>query len=275
LQFFLEETRVGYDVHFATAATLMFRYYGIPARYVEGYLITPRDAAEAQPGVPLALRGDEHAHAWTEIYQDGIGWVPFEATPPYVGIMEYPDDLRGVPNPDGAENGTPPEEEPAAETAADEGDGIFSAQMISLLIRLVLSAAAVILLILLVYALIRLGQRRRRLKERLAGFERTPYAEAIENIFQYAMDILYAMGLPQANGSLYEQAPAAAALLEDAPDAFLTALRIHQEARFSGHEMSAEQTQTVRAFQQAALRQLIATANPAQKFSLRILRGLF
>jgi hypothetical protein len=275
LQFFLEETRVGYDVHFATAATLMFRYYGIPARYVEGYLITPRDAAEAQPGVPLTLRGDEHAHAWTEIYQDGIGWVPFEATPPYVGIMEYPDDLRGVPNPDGAENGPPPEEAPAAETAEDEGDSIFSVQMISLLIRLVLSAAAVALLLLLVYFLIRLGQRRRRLKDRLAGFERTPYAEAIENIFRYAMDILYAMGLPEANGSLYEQAPAVSALFEESPDAFLAALQIHQEARFSGHEMSEEQAEAVKSFQQAALRQLIATAKPARKFTLRLLRGLY
>ena len=26
-------SKKGYDVHFATAAVLMFRYYGIPARY--------------------------------------------------------------------------------------------------------------------------------------------------------------------------------------------------------------------------------------------------
>ena len=43
VQDFLVNTKSGYSVHFATAATLMFRYFGLPARYVEGYLITPDD----------------------------------------------------------------------------------------------------------------------------------------------------------------------------------------------------------------------------------------
>ena len=43
---FLQETHQGYSVHFATAAALMLRYYGIPARYVEGYLITPDDVKD-------------------------------------------------------------------------------------------------------------------------------------------------------------------------------------------------------------------------------------
>lgn len=33
---FLTTSKIGHSVHFATAAALMFRYYGIPARYVEG-----------------------------------------------------------------------------------------------------------------------------------------------------------------------------------------------------------------------------------------------
>lgn len=44
------ETGKGYDVQFATAATLMFRYYGIPARYAEGYLLTPEDAEKMKAG---------------------------------------------------------------------------------------------------------------------------------------------------------------------------------------------------------------------------------
>src|SRR5699024_10048208 len=39
----LESSQEGYATHFATAATLMFRYLNIPARYVEGYLVTPKD----------------------------------------------------------------------------------------------------------------------------------------------------------------------------------------------------------------------------------------
>ena len=64
----------------------MFRYFGIPARYVEGYIITPEDANSAKSGEPIAVTG-ENAHAWAEYYRDGVGWIPFEATPPYLFVM--------------------------------------------------------------------------------------------------------------------------------------------------------------------------------------------
>ena len=84
---FLSVKKEGYDIHYATAATLMFRYYKIPARYVEGYLITPSDVKKMTKdkayNLPLA-----NAHAWVEYYQDGVGWIPFEVTPPYVGVMD-------------------------------------------------------------------------------------------------------------------------------------------------------------------------------------------
>ena len=51
---------------FATAAVLMFRYYGIPARYAEGYLVTPKDAKDMEEGQPYELPM-ERAHAWPDI----------------------------------------------------------------------------------------------------------------------------------------------------------------------------------------------------------------
>ena len=79
----------GYDVHYATAAAVMLRYYGIPARYVEGYLITPQ-AVEGRTGeTTLTLTGRD-AHAWVEYYEDGVGWIPFEPTPGYRDVMEEP-----------------------------------------------------------------------------------------------------------------------------------------------------------------------------------------
>ena len=96
LETFLKEKK-GYDVQFATAAVMMFRYYGIPARYVEGYLITPQDAAGMESGmadeIPL-----ESAHAWPEIYIDGTGFVPIEVSPPYMGVMEEADMNTGISN---------------------------------------------------------------------------------------------------------------------------------------------------------------------------------
>ena len=69
---FLTNTRIGHSVHYATAAALMFRYYGIPSRYVEGYLITPEDIKDKNPGDTIEVPG-KNGHAWTEIYMDGLG----------------------------------------------------------------------------------------------------------------------------------------------------------------------------------------------------------
>ena len=113
LKEFLKVKKTGYDIHYATAATLMFRYYKIPARYVEGYLITPSDVknmkANTAYNLPLA-----NAHAWVEYYQDGVGWIPFEVTPPYVGVMDKAKILTkpnssNVPTPQTQKKQTPQE----------------------------------------------------------------------------------------------------------------------------------------------------------------------
>ena len=83
LTYVLQQHTGGYSVHYATAAALMFRYFGIPARYVEGYLIKQSDAEKMEPGVPYVL-SQKNAHAWAEYYIDGIGWLPFECTPGYM-----------------------------------------------------------------------------------------------------------------------------------------------------------------------------------------------
>lgn len=85
-QYFLLENKKGYCVHFATSAVIILRQMGIPARYVEGYAIDP-DSWEDEPwdeeyyGVVEASITDASAHAWIEIYADGIGWVPVDITP--------------------------------------------------------------------------------------------------------------------------------------------------------------------------------------------------
>jgi transglutaminase-like putative cysteine protease len=43
VEYFLYENKKGYCAHFASAATLMLRAMGVPARYVEGYAISAKD----------------------------------------------------------------------------------------------------------------------------------------------------------------------------------------------------------------------------------------
>ena len=98
VNYFLLANQKGYCQHFATAATLIFRYLGIPARYAEGYVIDREDYYEAESlfdedlsewiDTPYAADAfvsrvsvkDSSGHAWVEVWQDGIGWVVVEAT---------------------------------------------------------------------------------------------------------------------------------------------------------------------------------------------------
>ena len=73
-RWFLEESDTGYCVHFATATAVLLRAAGIPARYVEGYLV------DARAGQTVTVTAGD-AHAWVEYYEYGVGWIPLEATP--------------------------------------------------------------------------------------------------------------------------------------------------------------------------------------------------
>ena len=83
---FLTVKKKGYCTAYASAAVMMFRYLGIPARYVEGYVVTPSDTkklTEAENGYVDVEVSDYSAHAWAEIYVPGFGFVPIEVTPGY------------------------------------------------------------------------------------------------------------------------------------------------------------------------------------------------
>lgn len=77
---FFFEKKEGYCVHFATTAVLMFRMYGFPARYAEGYIAPSKDF-EKEGDSYLARVTDERAHAWAEVYAFPQGWMPVEITP--------------------------------------------------------------------------------------------------------------------------------------------------------------------------------------------------
>lgn len=82
------EKRKGSCSHFASAAAIMCRYAGIPARYVEGYIIKPGDfPAGTRTGETAAVDvTDARGHAWVEIYIDGFGWYPVEFTSGYGNV---------------------------------------------------------------------------------------------------------------------------------------------------------------------------------------------
>jgi hypothetical protein len=86
VEYFLYVNKLGYCSHYATAATLMLRIMGIPARYVEGYAAGASNITNDYNGstkkleVELLIK-DYNAHAWVEVYIDNCGWIPMEFTP--------------------------------------------------------------------------------------------------------------------------------------------------------------------------------------------------
>lgn len=106
INYFLTENRKGYCAHFASAAVLIFRYLGKPARYVEGYVIDPSDISEdgtvlseeryedyydgyspiGETAVVSVDVSDAGAHAWAEVYDGRRGWRVVDVTPASTGM---------------------------------------------------------------------------------------------------------------------------------------------------------------------------------------------
>mgnify|MGYP004574589399 FL=1 len=73
------DPQTGEQQRYAQAEAL--QVHGIPARYVEGYYLSSAAVAKGENGT-VSLSGQD-AHAWVEVYFDGIGWLPGDVTPGY------------------------------------------------------------------------------------------------------------------------------------------------------------------------------------------------
>lgn len=110
--YFLMEQPEGYCIHFASAAVALMRALNVPARYVEGYTVKESNFdADGNAEIP-----DRQAHAWAEVWVDGQGWTPIEATPGGAAT------LREEPDTDASSRETLPTQIPTqGEAAAQEG----------------------------------------------------------------------------------------------------------------------------------------------------------
>jgi len=88
--FLFGSTKEGYCDLFASSMVLMARAQGIPARLATGYF--PISGKRNRQGW-YTVKASE-AHAWAELYFEGIGWVPFDPTE---GAIAVPGGERGEP----------------------------------------------------------------------------------------------------------------------------------------------------------------------------------
>lgn len=86
------KVKSGYCVHFSAAMAVMARELGIPSRIAVGYAPGAANLEVVQrDGVTLFgyQAAGRDAHAWPELYFEGLGWVPFEPTPSRGSVPGY------------------------------------------------------------------------------------------------------------------------------------------------------------------------------------------
>lgn len=242
----LECNGSGYSVHYATAAVLMLRYFGVPARYVEGYYLSAEDAAKIKAGEEIVLTGG-NAHAWAEYYLEGVGFVPFEVTPGYIDSEDLhaggvDSDAPGISYHTDMNHARV--EEPQSEPEGGQnGLRHFKPAYLVYLLSL-------LLLLLLVW----IAVKRVRLARMLKAFQREDDRQAVIDWYGYA---------------IYLQRRCPITLADDSQAALL-----NQEAQFSRHEITAVQRQQMEKYARDTVTAVREKGTFLQKLQWRWIDGI-
>lgn len=262
LRYTLEQTKNGYDVHYATAATLMLRYLGVPARYVEGYYVSADEMRNVKAGQPVKIK-KKQAHAWTEYYLDGVGWIPFEVTPGYTDKedeQKLSDILSGTNGKGGAagklyqKSGQTyePQKADGQQEKSSNDKPVFRGKTGKHLLWMLLIILA---LVLAGISFIILWKRRKKLVSFEKAVRQMEPAAAVAELYGYSRML---MELCEVNVSGME-VPVAGSEGETEADetcAQTGSERMHflnQKARFSGHTVSEEERKEMLAYVQEVI----------------------
>ncbi|MER5434749.1 DUF3488 and transglutaminase-like domain-containing protein [Streptomyces sp. NPDC002588] len=104
----------GFCVHFSFAMAAMARTLGIPARVAVGFA---PGSPQADSSVAVSLKD---AHAWPELYFEGVGWTRFEPTPTRGTTPSYTvPDSSGVTTPEQPQSSQSADSAPSAAPSTD------------------------------------------------------------------------------------------------------------------------------------------------------------
>ena len=274
VSYVLEVSKSGYSVHYATLATLMLRCCGIPARYVEGYVVSPGQAEALAAGETLNLT-QSNAHAWTEYYLDGVGWIPFDATPGYSDILVYELPADGLPTQETGggiqhQEQEPEEEHPEslAKTPQVEEEKINESQRIY--IREAINLAVLIFLIVLLLLMLRTVLLRNRLRKQQRIFHGDDCRTACAGILCYMQVLTKTMGNSLGNATVSELAEQTAAILDNQ----IAATEIENllnEVWYSNHGITGEQRETALSWLQVAMNAWKQKVPPLKRLKQRFI----
>ena len=272
----LTDAADGTTYQYATVAALALRYYGIPARYVEGYTVK---TAEGEPeNVDASAAG-----AWVEVYQDGVGWLPLALTPGLEDLSAEQTESGIKPVGAGKEgNGDGPRvtegqglEQDDAEPDDSEDNTPDGGQRTGLLNKpafwIILIAALLLLLLAAIFI-----RHAVILKKRNEAFTQEDQSAAAACLFTDCAALLAAMGLKRGTGSMLELCETAKEQLGEEYAAKLHDMTMYNaQALFSSRAISPEQLTEMRAFHDATLESLKTRCKPLRKLRLKWLNCLY
>ena len=272
----LADTADGTTYQYATVAALALRYYGIPARYVEGYTVK---TTENEPtSVDASAAG-----AWVEVYQDGIGWLPLALTPGLEDLSAEQTESGIKPVGAGKEgNGDGPRvtegqelEQDNAEPDNSEGSTPDGGQRTGLLHKpafwIILIAALLLLLLAAVFI-----RHAVILKKRNETFTQEDPSAAAACLFTDCAALLAAMGFKRGTGSMLELCETAKEQLGEEYAAKLHDMTMYNaQALFSSRAISPEQLTEMRAFHGTTMENLKTRCKPLRKLWLKWLNCLY
>lgn len=272
----LTDTADGTTYQYATVAALALRYYGIPARYVEGYTVK---TTENEPtSVDASAAG-----AWVEVYQDGIGWLPLALTPGLEDLSAEQTESGIKPVGAGKEgNGDGPRvtegqelEQDDAEPDNSEDNTPDGGQRTGLLHKPAFWILLVVGILLLLLAAIFI-RHAVILKKRNEAFTQEDPSAAAACLFTDCASLLAALGLKRGTGSMLELCETAKEQLGEEYAAKLHDMTMYNaQALFSSRAISPEQLTEMRAFHDTTMENLKTRCKPLHKLRLKWLNCLY
>lgn len=260
---FLEKNKTGNNKDFATATVLMFRYFGIPSRYVEGYLITKKDIENVKANQEINIKQSNY-HCWAEYYQDGIGWIPFETSSTYRDLMGTNDSISGNNNDSNSgdkqtiqninkDKHLDDEIEEEKKQVKDNKEAKFIYSIFALLNLLILFVVA--------YE-IRIYILRRKIRQ---SFENGDNNRTLINYVSFLVGTLNLFAKVKC-GNLSEYKKTVDKYQSGCKNTYLEIVNLYEKARYSNKETDVNEANKVKAYVNNVRLNIYAGLNPVQKF---------
>ena len=271
----LADTADGTTYQYATVAELALRYYGIPARYAEGFTVRTTENETASVTA-------ENAGAWVEVYQDGVGWLPLALTPGLESLAPEQTESGIKPVGAGEGEGSGPRitegqepEQQDADQSEDSDNTPDGGQRTGLLAK---PAFWILLIagILLLFVLFILIRHHIILKNRQKTFENPDNSESISSLFSDAAKLLSALGFDRRGGSmlaLYD--PISGRFGEETANAFRAMVFLNEKALFSSKAPDDPEREMMRNFHGTVLNLLKTNTKWPRKLRLKWLNCLY